>query len=108
MQEDILSQIKKEVEENKVVLFVKGTKEKPMCGFSAATIEIFEKLGKPFKTIDVLENPDLRPLLKQFSNWPTFPQVYIAGNFVGGCDIVTEMASKGELQTLLKKTFGDS
>jgi monothiol glutaredoxin len=94
--------IEKEIKSHKVVLFVKGTPQAPQCGFSAATMELFKKLGSEFHTVDILANPDIRATLPQISNWPTFPQVFIDGKLVGGCDIVHEMSESGELQKLLK------
>jgi monothiol glutaredoxin len=105
MSEEILQQIKNEVEKNEVVLFTKGTESMPMCGFSARTIAIFKELGKPFKTVDILPDPRIRQVLSSYSSWPTVPQVFIKGKFVGGCDIVTEMYQKGELQPLVEEAF---
>ena len=93
--------IEKEIKSNKVVVFVKGTPAAPQCGFSAATMELFKKMGVPFHSVDILANPDIRAALPQYSQWPTFPQVFIDGKFVGGCDIVHEMHDSGELQKLL-------
>jgi len=105
MSDDLLDQIKKEIASNPIVIFTKGTKEMPMCGFSARTIEVFKELGKPFKTIDILPDPRLRQTLSAYSNWPTIPQVFIKGKFIGGCDIVTEMYQKGELQALVEEAL---
>ncbi len=105
MADDMLEQIKQEIASNKIILFTKGTKEMPMCGFSARTIAVFKELGKPFKTIDVLPDPRLRQTLSTYSNWPTIPQVFINGKFVGGCDIVTEMHENGELRPLVEEAF---
>src|SRR6266850_4395443 len=102
MPDALLEQIKKEIASNSIILFTKGTKEMPMCGFSARTIAIFKELGKPFKTFDILPDPRLRQTLSAYSNWPTIPQVFIQGKFIGGCDIVTEMYQKGELQPLVE------
>ena len=88
--------------QHKVVLFVKGTPQAPQCGFSAATMELFKKLGAQFHTVDILANPDIRAKLPGYSNWPTFPQVFIGGKLIGGCDIVHEMHENGELEPLLK------
>lgn len=101
--QDILNAIDNEVKSNKVLMYVKGTKDQPMCGFSAATIAIFNKLEKPFETVDVLANPDRRQFVPQYSNWPTFPQVYVNGEFIGGCDIVHELYESGELKNILDK-----
>ncbi|MBI4430768.1 MAG: Grx4 family monothiol glutaredoxin [Candidatus Omnitrophica bacterium] len=95
----------KEIKKNKILLYVKGTKDAPMCGFSSAVIQIFKGIGKPFATVDVLANPDIRQRMEEISNWPTFPQVFINGEFVGGCDIVTEMHERGELVSLVDKAF---
>ncbi|HEX9426607.1 MAG TPA: Grx4 family monothiol glutaredoxin [Candidatus Polarisedimenticolia bacterium] len=105
MSEDMLDQIKKEIAANEIVMFIKGTKEMPMCGFSARTIAVFKELGRPFKTVDILPDPRIRQTLSAFSNWPTIPQVFINGKFVGGCDIVTEMYQKGELKPLVEAAF---
>lgn len=105
MSDDLLDQIKKEIAANEIVVFAKGTKEMPMCGFSARTIAVFKELGRPFKTVDILPDPRIRQTLSAYSNWPTVPQVFIKGKFVGGCDIVTEMHQKGELQPLVEAAF---
>ena len=102
MTDSIQDQIQKEIRSHKVVLFVKGTASAPQCGFSASTMELFRKLGTDFHSVDVIANPDIRAALPQISKWPTFPQVFIDGKLVGGCDIVHEMAESGELQKLLK------
>ncbi|MGO8995534.1 MAG: Grx4 family monothiol glutaredoxin [Polyangiaceae bacterium] len=85
------------IEKNKVVLFMKGTKAFPQCGFSSAVVEVLKREGVPFESVNVLADPEIRQGIKEFSNWPTIPQLYIAGKFVGGCDIVTEMHESGEL-----------
>ena len=100
--EEMKSQIEKDVKENQVVLFMKGNKEFPQCGFSARVVQILNEQGANFVTRDVLADPVLRDAIKQFSDWPTLPQLYIKGEFIGGCDIVTEMAQKNELAPLLK------
>lgn len=102
---DILTMIKKEIADNKIVLFTKGTKEMPMCGFSARAIAIFKEVGKPFKTVDILADPRIRQVLSAHSNWPTTPQIFVNGQFIGGSDIVMEMHEKGELQPLVEKAF---
>ena len=93
--------IQKEIQSHKVVLFVKGSPQAPQCGFSAATMALFQKMNVPFHTVDILANPDIRATLPQISNWPTFPQIFVNGKLVGGCDIVHEMHESGELQKLL-------
>jgi monothiol glutaredoxin len=95
-----LEQIRGEVEGHEVVLFMKGSPVFPQCGFSAAVVQILSHLGIKFKGIDVLQDPGLRQGIKDFSSWPTIPQLYVKGEFVGGCDIVREMAETGELEQL--------
>jgi monothiol glutaredoxin len=94
---DVQEQIKKEITENPVVLFMKGTPQFPMCGFSSQVVQILDYVGAPYKGINVLEDPDLRQGVKEYANWPTIPQLYIKGEFIGGCDIVREMFQSGEL-----------
>jgi monothiol glutaredoxin len=94
--------IDNEIKANDVVLFMKGTPQFPMCGFSGQLVQILDYLGVPYKGLNVLENDELRSGIKSFSNWPTIPQLYVKGEFVGGCDIVREMFQAGELQSLLK------
>ena len=96
----VFEQIRGEVEGHDVVLFMKGTPVFPQCGFSAAVVQILSHLGVKFKGIDVLQDPGLRQGIKDFSSWPTIPQLYVKGEFVGGCDIVREMAETGELEQL--------
>ena len=93
--------ISKEIENNEVCLFMKGTPDAPQCGFSMAVANILKILEVNFKGVNVLENQQLREGIKTFSNWPTIPQLYVKGEFVGGCDIITEMAMSGELDDLL-------
>src|SRR4026209_2425711 len=93
--------IDNEVKGNDVVLFMKGTPQFPMCGFSGQVVQILDYLGVPYKGLNVLENEDLRNGIKTYSNWPTIPQLYVKGEFVGGCDIIREMFQAGELQSLL-------
>jgi len=100
---DILKEIKAIIENNDVVLFMKGTKDLPQCGFSATVNHILNKLGVNFLDIDVLHSPDIRQGIKEFSDWPTIPQLYIKGEFIGGCDITREMYESGELQNLLQE-----
>jgi monothiol glutaredoxin len=94
-------QIKEAIDENDVILFMKGTPDQPMCGFSARTVAILQSVGKPFAAVNILPDPRIRQELSAVSNWPTIPQLFIDGEFVGGCDIVTEMYESGELQTAL-------
>ena len=94
--------IDSEVKGSDVVLFMKGTPQFPMCGFSGQVVQILDYLGVAYKGLNVLENDDLRQGIKSYSNWPTIPQLYVKGEFVGGCDIIREMFQAGELQSLLK------
>ncbi|MFI5012108.1 MAG: Grx4 family monothiol glutaredoxin [Hyphomicrobiales bacterium] len=98
---DALTLIDSEVKSNDVVLFMKGTPQFPMCGFSGQVVQILDYVGVPFKGVNVLENDELRQSIKSYSNWPTIPQLYVKGEFVGGCDIVREMFQSGELQSHL-------
>ncbi len=95
--------IKQEIDDNQVVLFMKGTPMFPQCGFSAAMVEILSRLEVKFKGVDVLSDPALREGIKEFTQWPTIPQLYVKGEFVGGCDIVREMYESGELQQLIEE-----
>jgi len=106
MADDVLEQIKSEIEGNKVVVFMKGTPESPQCGFSAATLEVLKGFSYPIKAIDILARPDIRETLPEYSKWPTFPQVFVGGQLVGGCDIVHELRDSGELGKLLDEAFG--
>jgi monothiol glutaredoxin len=94
--------IANEVKSNDVVLFMKGTPQFPQCGFSGQVVQILDHLGVNYKGLNVLENAELRDGIKTYSNWPTIPQLYVKGEFVGGCDIIREMFQAGELQTALK------
>jgi len=96
----VTDRIKQDLSESPVVLYMKGSPVFPQCGFSAAVVEILTRLGVKFKSHDVLQDPSLRQGIKEFSNWPTIPQLYVKGEFVGGCDIVTEMTLSGELDAL--------
>ena len=101
MSDPILEEIKKVVTENKVALFMKGTPDMPRCGFSAAVVEVLRSHNVPFQAVDILPDPRYRQVLSAYSNWPTIPQIFIGGKFVGGCDILREMDAKGELKPLL-------
>jgi monothiol glutaredoxin len=103
MSNPVFERIQQDLTENDIVLYMKGTPMFPQCGFSAAVVQILSDLGVKFKGIDILVDPSLREGVKQFTNWPTLPQLYVKGEFVGGCDIVREMAANGELQGLLKE-----
>ena len=97
---DVSENIKNEIKSNDVVLFMKGTPVFPMCGFSAAVVQVLSDLGIKFSSVNVLDSDEMREGIKKFSNWPTSPQLYVKEEFVGGCDIVKEMSESGELLTL--------
>ena len=101
MDNSVAERIKNDIESNDVVLYMKGTPVFPQCGFSSTVVQVLTHLGVKFKGIDVLTDPSLREGIKQFSSWPTIPQLYVKGEFLGGCDIVREMYESGELQELL-------
>jgi monothiol glutaredoxin len=98
---DIAVRIAEEIAANDVVLYMKGSPQAPTCGFSAAVVKVLDRLGVSFKGINILDDPDLRQGVKEFANWPTLPQLYVKGEFVGGCDIVREKYKSGELAALL-------
>ena len=98
----VSEQIKKDINDNDVVLYMKGTPVQPMCGFSAMAVQILSHMGVKFKGVNVLEDTALRQGIKEFANWPTIPQLYVKGEFVGGCDIMREMYESGELEELMK------
>lgn len=98
-----LDKIKKDIETNPIILFMKGTKEAPMCGFSAQVVKALNSLGVNYKTVNVLDDWDIREGIKQYTNWPTIPQLYVKGRFIGGCDITMELFRKGELENIVKQ-----
>lgn len=100
---DIIDTIKEQIESNNILLYMKGSPNQPQCGFSAQTVQALMACGERFAYVDILSNPDIRANLPKYANWPTFPQLWVKGELVGGCDIVTEMAESGELQTLVKE-----
>jgi monothiol glutaredoxin len=100
-------EIQKAISENDVLLFMKGSPDQPMCGFSARTVAILQSLGRPFAAVDVLPDPRIRQELSALSSWPTIPQLFVDGELVGGCDIVTEMYQSGELQQVLGVDAGE-
>lgn len=102
MSQDIQETIKKQIEDNKIILFMKGNKQVPQCGFSAQVVQILNSYDVPYETVDVLLDPEIRQGIKDFSNWPTIPQLYVSGQFIGGCDICTEMYQNGELEGVVK------
>lgn len=101
-QGDVMERIRQDIGSNKILVYMKGTPAMPQCGFSAQTVQVLNELGVPYASRNVLEDAELRQAIKEFSNWPTIPQVYVNGKFIGGCDIVTEMAERGELSELVK------
>ena len=103
MTNPVFERIENEIKENPVVLYMKGTPVFPQCGFSARVVQILSHLGVPFKGVNVLEDMEIRESIKAYTNWPTIPQLYVNGEFVGGCDIIMEMYQAGELQSLLKE-----
>lgn len=103
----IQEMIKKQISENKIMLYMKGTPQFPQCGFSAKAVSILKNCGaQKFGTVNVLDEPEIRQGIKEFSNWPTIPQLYINGEFIGGSDIMGEMFESGELQELIKEVSG--
>lgn len=103
MQNVVFERIQKDIDNNDIVLFMKGDAAFPQCGFSALVVQVLSQMGVTFKDINVLEDNDLRQGIKDFTNWPTIPQLYVKGEFVGGCDIIREMYENGELQELFEE-----
>ncbi len=101
LERDVQREIAQQVRDNKILIYMKGTPDMPMCGFSYATVQVFRSLGVPFATVNVLDDPEIRQGIKVFSNWPTIPQVYINGEFIGGNDIIQELYQRQELQALV-------
>ncbi len=104
MSRDVMSEIREEVENNPIVLYIKGTKEFPQCGFSATVVQVLNTYDVPYKDVNILADEEKWMALKTFSDWPTMPQIYIGGQFVGGCDIVREMHANDEPKALVEKT----
>lgn len=104
MSEEVISAIKQQIGDNPIILYMKGSPQAPQCGFSAQTIQCLVACGQRFAYVDILSNPDIRATLPSYANWPTFPQLWVDGELVGGCDIITEMFEAGELQTMLEET----
>jgi monothiol glutaredoxin len=102
---EVTDRIQSAIADNRICIFMKGNRNFPMCGFSAATVQVFDQLGVPYGTVDVLSDPELRDEIKVYSSWPTIPQVYVNGKFLGGCDIVRELYETGELQDLVKSVL---
>jgi monothiol glutaredoxin len=103
---EVIDRIQNAISQNKILIFMKGNRHFPQCGFSAATVAVFEEIGAPFETVDVLEDQELREAIKVYSNWPTIPQVYVNGQFIGGCDIIRELHESGELRQLIDQALG--
>jgi len=103
MDQSVAERIRNDISSNDVVLYMKGTPAFPQCGFSAAVVNVLNHMGVQFKGVDVLVDPALRQGIKEFTNWPTIPQLYVKGEFVGGCDIIREMYASGELTQLLQE-----
>ena len=102
MSDAVMSTIRQQLADNPIILYMKGSPQAPQCGFSAQTVQCLMACGERFAYIDVLSNPEIRATLPQMANWPTFPQLYVDGELVGGCDIISEMYEAGELETLIK------
>ena len=100
--------IKEQISNNDILLYMKGNPRAPQCGFSSQAVQALMSCGERFAFVNILDNPDIRAELPKFANWPTFPQLWVKGELVGGCDIIVEMASNGELQTLIKEAVGSS
>src|SRR5690606_1661515 len=100
---DIMETIKQQIDGNPVILYMKGNPNQPQCGFSARAVEALIGCGKKFAYVDILSNPEIRANLPKYGNWPTFPQLWVKGELIGGCDIVTDMHAKGELLPLIKE-----
>lgn len=107
MSDNIEEQIKEEIAENKILIYGKGTRHAPRCGFTVETIQFFDKYGYPFEVVDVLDDMQKRETLNKLTNWPTLPKVFIDGKFYGDTDILDEMEAKGEVEPLLKEAFGE-
>jgi len=108
MSEQVLDKIKDQIDSNAIILYMKGSPQAPQCGFSAQTVQCLMACGERFAYVDILSNPDIRATLPQYANWPTFPQLFVDGDLVGGCDIVTEMYQSGELEPLIKEAAGNA
>lgn len=105
---DIFDTIKEQIENNPILIYMKGSPNQPQCGFSARTVQALMACGERFAYVDVLSNPDIRANLPKYANWPTFPQLWVNGELIGGCDIVVEMSESGELQTLIKEAVAST
>ena len=103
---DVMDRIKQQVEENPVIIYMKGTPQFPMCGFSSRAAEALKRCGQEFAYVNILADPEIFENLPRFANWPTFPQIYINGELIGGCDITLELLEKGELQPMVEEAVG--
>ncbi len=101
---DVNERIKEQLENNPVIIYIKGTPDFPQCGFSGQTVAALKAIGTPFSYVNIFEDAEIREGLKTYSNWPTFPQLYVDGELIGGCDIIVEMYHSGELQKLLSES----
>ncbi len=104
---DTLAQIKQQIGENTIILYMKGTPEQPQCGFSMQAVQALNQCGERFAYVNILDNPDIRQTLPSYANWPTFPQLYVQGELVGGADIIQDMLASGELQSLIAAAVND-
>lgn len=100
---DVNKRIEEQLQDNPVLLYMKGSPDFPQCGFSGQTVAALKEIGKPFAFVNIFEDPEIRDGLKAYSNWPTFPQLYVNGELIGGCDIIVEMYQSGELKKLLEE-----
>ena len=107
MSEEIVTTIENQIKDNAILLYMKGSPQAPQCGFSAQTVQCMVSCGQKFAYVDILSNPEIRSSLPGYANWPTFPQLWVEGELVGGCDIITEMFENGELETLLSSAISD-
>jgi monothiol glutaredoxin len=107
MEDTVKDKIRQQINSDRIVIYMKGTRDFPQCGFSAQVAQIFKMIGVPFTTVNVLADYEVREGIKTFSNWPTIPQIYLNGEFVGGCDIVTDLYQRGELQGMVQKALED-
>ena len=103
MSEDVLTTIREQIDSNRILLYMKGSPQAPQCGFSAQTVQCLKSCGQRFAYVDILSNPEIRATLPQYADWPTFPQLWVNGELIGGCDIVTEMHEAGELESLVRE-----
>ena len=108
MREEIITTIEKQIQDNPILLYMKGSPQAPQCGFSAQTVQCMVSCGQKFAYVDILSNPEIRSALPGYASWPTFPQLWVEGELVGGCDIITEMFESGELETLLDSAASEA